>query len=127
MGTHAKDLGYHAPGVVVLNANFIAPVEKAILDALHRQGIQEKSVDHVDATKPDYTDVVVKMRSEGADSVVSGMDPFSYARLFQALARQDWHPPLEGMGLNKKLVAPSYGTAVYDAQSLTPMLDPDEH
>jgi branched-chain amino acid transport system substrate-binding protein len=127
MGTHAKDLGYHAPGVVVLNANFIAPVEKAMLDALHRQGIQEKSVDHVDATKPDYTDVVVKMRSEGADSVVSGMDPFSYARLFQALARQNWHPPLAGMGLNKKSVEPQYGTAVYDAQSLTPLLDPDEH
>jgi branched-chain amino acid transport system substrate-binding protein len=127
MGTHAKDLGYRAPGVVVLNANFIAPVEKAILDALHRQGIQEKSVDHVDATKPDYTDVVVKMRSEGADSVISGMDPFSYARLFQALARQNWHPPLAGMGLNKKSVEPQYGTAVYDAQSLTPLLDPDEH
>src|SRR5512135_883241 len=44
MGDHAKDLGISKPGVVVLNANFIKPVEDSLLAALHKNGIKETSV-----------------------------------------------------------------------------------
>src|SRR5947209_5287470 len=127
MGTHAKDLGIKAPEVLIINANFIAPVKDAILAALHAQGIKEKSVDIVDATKPDYTDIALKTSSEGADSIIAGLDPFSYARLFQALDRQNFHPKMLGLGLDKASANKSYGSAADKAESLTPLLEPWDH
>jgi branched-chain amino acid transport system substrate-binding protein len=127
MGTHAKDLGIKAPEVLIINANFIAPVKDAILAALHAQGIKEKSVDIVDATKPDYTDIALKTQSEGADSIIAGLDPFSYARLFQALDRQNFHPKMLGLGLDKASANKSYGAAANNAESLTPLLEPWDH
>jgi ABC-type branched-subunit amino acid transport system substrate-binding protein len=127
MGSHAADLGIHKPGIVLLNANFIKPVEQALLTSLHQHGIHETSTNEVDATKPDYTDIVVKLRSEGADSIIAGLDPFSYARLFQAMDRQNWHPKFFGLGLDKKSAQQQYGNAVYNAESLTPVLEVDEH
>jgi ABC-type branched-subunit amino acid transport system substrate-binding protein len=127
IGTHAKDLGIHAPGLVLLNVNFIKPVEQTLLAALHAQGIKEKSLDEVDPTKADYTDEAIKLRSEGVDSIIALLDPFSYARFFQALDRQDFHPKFYGGGLDKKSAEQQYGPAVYNAESLTPLLEPDEH
>ena len=127
MGTHAADLGIHKPGLVLLNANFIKPVEQALLNALHKHGIHETSANEVDATKADYTDIVVKLRSEGADSIIAALDPFSYARLFQAMDRQSWHPKFLGLGLDKKSAQQQYASAVYNAESLTPVLEVDEH
>lgn len=127
MGAHAKDLGIHAPGIIVLNANFIKPAEQSLLESLHAHGIQEKSLDEVDPTKPDYTDEAIKLRSEGVDSIIAVLDPFSYARLFQALDRQNFHPKIFGFGLDKKSAEAQYGSAVYNAESLTPVLEPDQH
>ncbi|TMK84815.1 MAG: hypothetical protein E6G57_14535, partial [Actinobacteria bacterium] len=127
MGTHAKDLGLKAPGVIIINASFVKPVEASLLAALHANGIKEKSVDEVDATKADYTDLALKLSSEGADSIIGGLDPFSYARLFQALDRQNFHPKVLGLGLDKKSANQSYGKSVYNAESLTPVLEPDDH
>jgi ABC-type branched-subunit amino acid transport system substrate-binding protein len=125
MGNHAKDVGVKAPGIIVLNVNFIKPVETTLLNALHANGIHEKSVDEVDPTKPDYTDEAIKIRSEGADSIIAVLDPFSYARLFQALDRQDFHPKILASGLDKK--SANYGSSVYGAFSLTPLVEPDGH
>lgn len=127
MGNHAKDLGIHAPGIVLLNVNFIQPTKQALLDALHRNGIQEKDVQEVDSTKADYTDIALRFQTEGVDSIIAGLDPFSYARFFQALARQNFHPLFFGLGLDKKSADQAYGSAVYGAQSLTPVLEVDEH
>ncbi len=127
LSSHAVDLRIHAPAVVLINTPFIAPAAQRITDSLHRHGIHEKSVDFADATKPDYTDLAVKIRLEGADSIIAGLDPFSYARFFQALDRQNFHPTFLGFGLDKKSAAKQYGTAVYGAESATPFLEPDEH
>jgi ABC-type branched-subunit amino acid transport system substrate-binding protein len=127
MGTHAADLGIKKPGLVLLNANFIKPVEQALLNALHKHGIHETSTNEVDATKADYTDIAVKLRSEGADSVIAALDPFSYARLYQAMDRQSWHPKFLGLGLDKKSAQQQYASAVYGAESLTPVLEIDGH
>jgi len=124
---HAAELGIRAPAVVIINTPFTAPAAQAFTDALHRHGIHEKSIDFVDATKPDYTDLAVKIRLEGADSIMAGLDPFSYARFFQALDRQNFHPPFMGVGLDKKSAEKQYGTAVYGAESGTAFLEPDEH
>jgi len=127
LAAHAADLNIHAPAVVLINTPFIAPAAQRITDSLHRHGIHEKSVDFADATKPDYTDLAVKIRLEGADSIIAGLDPFSYARLFQALDRQNYHPLFLGFGLDKKSAGKQYGSAVYNAESATPFLEPDEH
>src|SRR5207302_5817511 len=115
------------PAVVVVTVPFIKPVEDAVLQALHKQGIKEASVEEVDATKPDYTDLAIKIRSEGADSIIAGLDPYSYARFFQALDRQNFHPTFLGFGLDKKSAEKQYGSAVYNAESVTPFIEPDEH
>jgi branched-chain amino acid transport system substrate-binding protein len=127
LSAHAVDLNIHAPAVVVINSPFTAPVAQRITDSLHRHGIHEKSVDFADATKPDYTDLAVKIRLEGADSIIAGLDPFSYARFFQALDRQNFHPTFLGFGLDKKSAEKQYGPAVYNAESVTPFIEPDEH
>src|SRR4051794_36120349 len=127
MGTHAKDLKMQHPAVVVVTVPFIKPVEDAVLAALHKQGIKEASVEEVDATKPDYTDLAIKIRSEGADSIIAGLDPYSYARFFQALDRQNFHPPFQGIGLDKGSANKQYGGAAYGAESLTPMTEPQDH
>jgi branched-chain amino acid transport system substrate-binding protein len=127
MGTHAKDLGIHAPGIILLNANFISPAEQSLLNALHANGITQKYVDLVDPTKADYTDEAIKARTSNVDSLIVLLDPFSYARMFQALDRQNFHPKLLGFGLDKKSAEQQYGSAVYSAESLTPVLEPDQH
>jgi branched-chain amino acid transport system substrate-binding protein len=124
---HAYELGIRAPAVVIINTPFTSRAGPAFAEALHRHGIHEKSMDFVDATKPDYTDLAVKIRLEGADSIMAGLDPFSYARFFQALDRQNYHPPFMGVGLDKRSAERQYGTAVYGAESGTSFLEPDEH
>ncbi len=127
MGDHAKDLSIHAPGIVILNVNFIAPVQQSLLDSLHKNGIQEKSVDQVDPTKPDYTDIALKLRSENVDSVIAALDPFSYSRLMLAFDQQNYHPKLFGLGLDKASANKAYNGAQDGAESLTPLLEPWDH
>jgi branched-chain amino acid transport system substrate-binding protein len=127
IAAHAKDVGIQHPAILVINSPASAPGEQALIDALHRNGIQEKSADLVEATKPDYTDIAVKLRLEGADSVVGVLDPFSYARMFQAFDRQGFHPRILCPGLDKPSAEKQYGPAVYGAESVSWYLEPDEH
>ncbi|MGZ4205076.1 MAG: ABC transporter substrate-binding protein [Actinomycetota bacterium] len=126
-GAHSALLGIQHPGIVLANLNFIKPAEQALLDSLHKHGIQEKSVDLVDISKPDYTDIVIKLRNEGVDSVLAGLDPYSYARFFQAMERANWHPKFGGLGLDKPSAQAEYGSAVYGAESLTSVHEMADH
>ena len=126
-GIHSSLLGIKHPAVVLVSLNFVAPAEKALLDALHKHGIQETSVNHVDISKPDYTDLVLKLRRENPDSVLAGLDPYSYARFFQAMERSNWHPKFGGLGLDKPSAQQQYGSAVYGAESLTSVIEPQDH
>jgi branched-chain amino acid transport system substrate-binding protein len=133
LGTHAGQIGLKKPGVIFLNANFIQPVEQSFLDAMKRQGITPVDVETVDATKADYTDIVLKFQTGGAQSVAAFVDPFSYARLFQAMERQNWHVPVLGGGLDKASANRQYDSgcgsscAVFGADSATPVLEYIDH
>jgi branched-chain amino acid transport system substrate-binding protein len=127
MGAHAPDLGIKSPAVVLVNIPFIAPVKDALLASLHSHGITEKYVDIVEPTKPDYTDEVIKYSTSGADSVIAGLDPFSYARFFKAFQSQNTHPKFLGLGLDKSGVNQTYGPEAEGAESLTPFLEPADH
>jgi branched-chain amino acid transport system substrate-binding protein len=133
LGTHAGQIGLKKPGVIFLNANFIQPVKDSLLAAMKKQGITPVDVEQVDATKADYTDIVLKFQANGAQSVAAFLDPFSYARLFQAMARQNWHPPVLGGGLDKASANAQYASgcgsscAVFGADSATPVLEYLDH
>jgi branched-chain amino acid transport system substrate-binding protein len=120
MGRHAKELGLTAPGVIVVNVNFIAPLQQAMLKALHEEGIKEVDVESVDITKADYSDIIVKLRAAGAKSILAGLDPFSYARMYQAMERQNFKVPVLGFGLDKKSANEAYGSALEGSESLIP-------
>jgi branched-chain amino acid transport system substrate-binding protein len=133
LGTHAGQIGLKKPGVIFLNANFIQPVETSFLAALKAQGITPVDVEQVDATKADYTDIALKFEADGAQSVAAFLDPFSYARLFQAMERQNWHPPVIGGGLDKASANAQYDSGcgsscvVFGADSVTPVLEYLDH
>jgi branched-chain amino acid transport system substrate-binding protein len=133
LGTHAGQIGLKKPGVIFLNANFIQPVEQSFLAAMQRQGISPVDVETVDATKADYTDIVLKFQTSGAQSVAAFLDPFSYARLFQAMERQNFHVPLLGGGLDKASANRQYDSGcgsscvVFGADSATPVLEFLDH
>jgi ABC-type branched-subunit amino acid transport system substrate-binding protein len=98
-----------------------------LLDSLHKHNIHETSVNMVDITKPDYTDLVIKLRRENPDAVLAGLDPYSYARFFQAMQRSGWHPKFGGLGLDKPSAQRDYGTQVYGAESLTSVTEAQDH
>ncbi|HEV7639580.1 MAG TPA: ABC transporter substrate-binding protein [Gaiellaceae bacterium] len=133
LGTHAGQVGLKKPGVIFLNANFIQPVESSFLAAMKRQGISPVDVETVDATKADYTDIVLKFQTSGAQSVAAFLDPFSYARLFQAMERQNMHVPVLGGGLDKASANRQYTSGcgsncpVFGADSATPVLEYLDH
>jgi branched-chain amino acid transport system substrate-binding protein len=133
LGSHAGDIGLKSPGVIFLTANFVQPVAQSFLNAMKARGINPVDVEYVDATKADYTDIVLKFQSDQAQSVAAFLDPFSYARLFQAMERQNWHPPLLGGGLDKASANQQYDSgcgsscAVFGADSATPMLEYLDH
>jgi branched-chain amino acid transport system substrate-binding protein len=127
LGTHAGQIHLRKPGVIFLNANFIAPVEQSFLNAMRAQGIQPVDVETVDATKADYSDIVLKFQTSGAQSVAAFVDPFSYARLFQAMERQNFRVPVLGGGLDKASANRQYGSAVVGADSATPVLEYLDH
>ena len=120
MGHHAKDLNIQAPGVIIVNVNFIAPLQQAMLKALQEEGIKPVDIEQVDITKADYSDIIVKMRAAGAKSILAGLDPFSYARMFQAMERRNFKVPVLGFGLDKKSANDAYGSFIDGAESLMP-------
>jgi ABC-type branched-subunit amino acid transport system substrate-binding protein len=120
MGKRAKTLNLSSPGIIIVNLNFIAPMQDALLKSLHEQGIKEVDIEQVDATKADYSDIIVKLRAAGAKSILGALDPFSYARMYQAMERQNFKVPVLGFGLDKKSANEAYGSAVYGSESLIP-------
>jgi ABC-type branched-subunit amino acid transport system substrate-binding protein len=133
LGTRAGQIGLKKPGVIFLNANFIQPVETSFLAAMKQKGITPVDVEQVDATKADYTDIVLKFQAQGAQSVAAFLDPFSYARLFQAMERQNFKVPVLGGGLDKASANAQYDSgcgsscAVFGAESATPVLEFLDH
>jgi ABC-type branched-subunit amino acid transport system substrate-binding protein len=60
--------------------------------------------------------------------VAAFLDPYSYARLFQAMTRQNWRPPFLGGGLDKASANRQYVSGcgsscpIFGAESATPVL-----
>lgn len=77
-------------------------------------GLKPTDVESVPAAQPDYDQTVFNLMHNGCsagqnygkngacpDSLVIGLDPFSIKRLFDAMRRANWYPPVFGFGLDK--------------------------
>lgn len=77
-------------------------------------GLTPTDTESVPAAQPDYDSTVFNLMHNGCsagqtygkngacpDALVVGLDPFSIKRLFDAMARASWYPPVFGFGLDK--------------------------
>jgi len=131
-GARSCDLGYRHTSVVYLNASFAASVNDGILAGLSKCGSAPKKNSNEDVgvdigQQQDYTSIVAPWETDGTDSVLAGLDPFSMARLYQAMERQGFNKPTSGAGLDKTSAEQYYGAYFKGAQSLTPVLEPVGH
>jgi ABC-type branched-subunit amino acid transport system substrate-binding protein len=126
-GGHTAEQGLNNVAVVLVNLNFVQPAEAALRKSLEAHHIHVTSYNHVDITKPDYSDLVFKLQQENPQGVLAGLDPFSYARFFQAMERANWYPKFGGLGLDKPSAQKEYGRAVYGAESITSVIEPQDH
>jgi branched-chain amino acid transport system substrate-binding protein len=128
-GAHSSLLGIKNTAIVLVSLNFIKPAHDSLLASLRAHHITWTSDNSVDITKPDYTDLVFKLQQEQPDSILAGLDPYSYARFFQAMERAHYSPPkgFGGLGLDKPSANKEYGTAVYGAESFTSVIEVLDH
>ena len=128
-GTRACALHMQQPGVVYINAAFAASLNGGILAGLKAGcGYTPQDDQGVDiSSQQDYGPIVTPMQVHGDKSVLGALDPYSYARLFQAMERQQMNVPVFGGGLDKTVAEASYGSALNGAGSETPVLEPVGH
>lgn len=124
---------YRHPAILYISdVPWVAPVIKAVEDSLASIGVHPTHVEQASATNdPDFTQHVANLEnkndgdpntgdkgpcanppeSAGAcpDSIIAATDPFSYSKLFQAMDRVNWHPPVVAGGLDKGNVQSTYG------------------
>lgn len=139
IAARAQELGIKHPAIVYINdVPWVAPVLKALTDALHARGITETHVEAASATQADYSGAVNNLKTgndgpggcgsgnpaECPDGLITALDPFSYSRLFNAMDRFQWHPKVLGGGLDKGSVQEAYGDQLQNAFSLVPFLSP---
>jgi len=142
---------YRHPAILyIADVPWVQPVLDAIVAALKKIGVTPTTIEAANATDGDYTGHVANLKLKNdkgpcasppeeagscPDSLIAATDPFSYARLFQAMDRVGWHPPLVAGGLDKgnqqsaygdQLGCPSCGTGGQPryAQSLVPFASP---
>ncbi|HEV7677962.1 MAG TPA: ABC transporter substrate-binding protein [Candidatus Dormibacteraeota bacterium] len=123
-------LGYQHAAVVYLTASFAASVNGGILKGLatcgqHPTGNDDVAVDI--ANQQDYSSIVTPWLADGTKSVLPALDPFSMARLYQAMERDQFNPPMIGAGLDKTGAEGAYGSNFKGVQSFTPVLEPVGH
>ncbi len=131
-GIRACQRGYKHPAVVYLSASFAASVNGGFLAGLNtcgqapaKGGNDDVAVDI--SSQQDYTSIVTPWLTDGTQSVIAGLDPFSMGRLYQAMEREQFKKPTSGGGLDKTSAEGSYGEYFQGAQSLTPVLEPVGH
>lgn len=127
-GKRLCDLGYKQAAVVYLNAPSFASANQGILKGLSTCGQNPGGNDDVGvdiASQQDYSSIVTPWLTDGTKSVLAGLDPFSLARLYQAMEREQLQAgkSLVGSGLDKTSAEGAYGSYFQGAQSGTSVLE----
>ena len=142
LGAQVAAAGIKHPAIITLtDVPWIAPVLDALKASLRAHGVQWTHVEAATATDPDYTGHVGNLEHSGdagpcagttpggacPDGLIAALDPFSYSRLFQAMNRANWHPPIVAGGLDKGNQQDRYVGQIDMAKSLVPFLSPYDH
>jgi branched-chain amino acid transport system substrate-binding protein len=129
-GSHLCALGYKKAAVVYLNAPSFGSVNAGVLKGLATCGQAPSGNDDVGvdiANQQDYSQIVTPWLTDGTQSVLPGLDPFSMARLYQAMERYQFNKPVVGAGLDKVSAEGAYGSYFAGAHSFTPVLESVGH
>lgn len=93
------EAGVKGPAVAVVNLPYSDQMIEGIKRGMERcGGVSPVAYEKIDATETNYNAKVLNWRTQGADSILAGLDPMSYVRLFQALAQQGWYPKVFSTG-----------------------------
>ena len=127
-GQKMCQLNYQKAAVVYLNAPSFASANTGILAGLKTCGQTPSGNDDVGVdigAQQDYSPIVTPWLTDGTKSVLAGLDPFSMARLYQAMEREqfDAGKKLIGSGLDKTSAEGAYGSYFPGAISGTPVLE----
>lgn len=150
-------LGYRHPALITLNdVAWVQAVNNAARTEMQRTcGATPTDEEDVSSSWAGYDGTVFNLMHAGnngsgcapgqtysgspsscPDALVAGLDPFSYKRLFDAMQRASWQPPLLAAGLDKgNVVDPgdpqnlqtAYGNELKGANSLVAFLSPYDH
>ncbi|MFA5787217.1 MAG: ABC transporter substrate-binding protein [Actinomycetota bacterium] len=90
--------GVKKPAIGVVNLPFSTQMIASVKKGLAQCGITPVTADAIDSTEAGWDAKILDWRRKGADSIGVALDPMSYVRLFQALAKQGWHPPTWTVG-----------------------------
>lgn len=129
-GSRACQLGYKKAAVVYLNAPSFKSANDGILKGLATCGQSPSGNDDVGVdigAQQDYDNIVAPWLTDGTESVLAGLDPFSMGRLYQSLERDQWQHPVTGSGLDKTSAESHYGSLFKGVQSFTPVLEAVGH
>ncbi|MFA5787216.1 MAG: ABC transporter substrate-binding protein [Actinomycetota bacterium] len=87
--------GVKKPAVGVVNLSYSDQMVAGFKRGIEQcKGLEPVTYEKIDATETNYSGKILSWRAMGADSILAGLDPMSYVRLFQALAQQEWYPPV---------------------------------
>ncbi|MFA5891905.1 MAG: ABC transporter substrate-binding protein [Actinomycetota bacterium] len=93
------EAGVKHPAVAVVNLSYSDQMIEGFKRGIARcDGVEPVTYEKIDATETNYNAKVLNWRAMGADSILVGLDPMSYVRLFQALAQQNWYPQVFSSG-----------------------------
>ena len=129
-GSRACAQGFTKAAVVYLNAPSFGSANAGILKGLATCGQAPSGNDDVGvdiASQQDYSSIVTPWLTDGTQSVIAGLDPFSMGRLYQAMERAQFNPKLLGAGLDKSTAEGHYGSDFKNALSATPVLESVGH
>jgi branched-chain amino acid transport system substrate-binding protein len=130
-GKKMCDTGYSKKAAVVyLNAPSFASANVGIVKGLNTCGQNPTGNDDVGVdigSQQDYSSIVTPWLTDGTDTVLAGLDPFSMARLYQAMEREHLSAGsanhLIGSGLDKTSAEGAYGSYFQGAISGTSVLE----
>jgi branched-chain amino acid transport system substrate-binding protein len=129
-GIRACQQGLKHAAVVYLTAAFAASVNGGILKGLDTCGQHPSGDDDVGVdigSQQEYTTTIAPWRTDGTASVLAALDPFSLARLYQAMEQQQWQVPVLAGGADKTAAEGAYGKYFSGSYSLTTVLEPVGH
>ncbi|HEX6122195.1 MAG TPA: ABC transporter substrate-binding protein [Ktedonobacterales bacterium] len=111
LGAYATDpagpLKLKHPGVILVQTAGINTVADGIVQGAKRNGvtISSNSIDYVPFAAPSFDNDLLKFRSQGADGLITQLDPFSYVRLYSSMKSTGGiMKHLAGAGLDKQSV-----------------------